>query len=405
MALRAERAVMNDPGFRGRPGTILCVVGARPNYMKMAPIIRALDRHAPPLPHVLVHTGQHYDRDMNDRLFEGLRLPRPDINLEVGSASHAVQTAEVMRRFEPVLDERRPACVLVVGDVNSTLACALVAAKKGIPVVHVEAGLRSFDRAMPEEINRVLTDQISDLLFTTERSAHDNLAREGIDPARACFVGNVMIDSLRSHLAHAVAPALTLERCGADPALLEDAAGFGVVTLHRPSNVDRREVLEPLLRVLAEVSGRVPLVFAMHPRTRRHIETFGLRGTLEGARVAVLPPQGYLEMLGLMASARLVLTDSGGMQEETTALAVPCLTLRENTERPLTVEQGTNTIVGSNRELILRTVAEILEGGGKRGRIPELWDGHAAERIAARLHDWLTAGGARGEASRLAAQG
>ncbi|PJA57303.1 MAG: UDP-N-acetylglucosamine 2-epimerase (non-hydrolyzing) [Rhodocyclales bacterium CG_4_9_14_3_um_filter_68_10] len=378
---------MIDPRPVGPVGPVLCVVGARPNYMKMAPIVRALDRHVPPLAHLLVHTGQHYDKDMNDRLFEDLDLPRPDINLEVGSASHAVQTAEVMRRFEPVIDAHRPACVLVVGDVNSTLACALVAAKKAVPVVHVEAGLRSFDRTMPEEINRVLTDQISDLLFTTERTARDNLAREGVDPARACFVGNVMIDSLRAHLAHAVPAARTLARCGADAGLTEDA--FGVVTLHRPSNVDSPGTLAPLLGVLAEASRRLPLAFAMHPRTRRNIEAFGLQDVLEDARIAVLPPQGYLEMLGLMSSARLVLTDSGGIQEETTALGVPCLTLRENTERPLTVEQGTNTIVGSDRALILRTVEEILGGGGKRGRVPELWDGHAASRIAERLHDWL----------------
>lgn len=371
------------------PGPVLCVVGARPNYMKMAPIIRALAAAEKPLAALLVHTGQHYDPDMNDRLFSDLRLPRPDINLEVGSASHAVQTAEVMRRFEPVVDEHRPACVLVVGDVNSTLACALVAAKKGVPVVHVEAGLRSFDRAMPEEINRVLTDQISDLLYTTERLAHDNLAREGIDGARAHFVGNVMIDSLVASLDHAVPPAETLRRNGLPAELLAHPKGFGVVTLHRPSNVDQAQTLEPLLGVLREAARRLPLVFALHPRTRANIERFGLQGLFDDARFVVLPPQGYLEMLGLMSRASVVLTDSGGMQEETTALAVPCLTLRENTERPITVEQGTNTVVGRNRELILQRLDEILASGGKRGRVPELWDGRAAERIARHLHAWL----------------
>lgn len=380
---------MNDPRPPASPGPVLCVVGARPNYMKMAPILRAFDRHDPPLPHLLVHTGQHYDRDMNDRLFADLRLPRPDINLEVGSASHAVQTAEVMRRFEPVADEHRPACVLVVGDVNSTLACALVAAKKRIPVVHVEAGLRSFDRAMPEEVNRVLTDQISDVLYVTERAAFENLAREGIDTARAFFAGNVMIDSLRANLEHALAPAATLARCGVDAGVI--ARGFGVVTLHRPSNVDHPDTLGPLLRVLREVAERLPLVFAMHPRTRRNIDAFGLRGELDGARISVLAPQGYLEMLGLMSAAAAVLTDSGGMQEETTALAVPCLTLRENTERPITVEQGSNTIVGSDRARILRAIDELVAGGGRHSRVPELWDGHAAERIARHLHRWLAA--------------
>jgi UDP-N-acetylglucosamine 2-epimerase (non-hydrolysing) len=371
------------------PGPVLCVVGARPNFMKMAPILRAFAAHDPPLPTRLVHTGQHYDADMNDRLFVDLRLPVPDINLEVGSGTHAAQTAEVMRRFEPVLDAIRPSCVLVVGDVNSTLACTLVAVKKGVPVAHVEAGLRSFDRSMPEEINRVLTDQIADLLYTTERAAHDNLAREGVDAARAQFVGNVMIDSLLANRALAVPPEETLRRGGVEPSAFDVGQRYGVVTLHRPANVDDREALAPLLAVLREVSARLPLVFALHPRTRANVERFGLGATLTGHRIAVLPPQGYLEMLGLMAGATLVLTDSGGMQEETTALGVPCLTLRENTERPITIEQGTNTLVGRDAGAITRGVDEILAGSGKRGRVPELWDGRAAERIAAHLAQWL----------------
>ncbi len=373
-------------------GPVMCIVGARPNFMKMAPILRALAAHEPPLPALLVHTGQHYDASMSDQLFADLRLPQPDINLEVGSASHAVQTAEVMKRFEPALDEHQPCCVLVVGDVNSTLACTLVAVKKGVPVVHVEAGLRSYDRKMPEEINRVLTDQVADRLYTTERSALPNLQREGIAENRVCFAGNVMIDSLLSNREHARPAADTLRAHGADPALLAHAKGYGVVTLHRPSNVDQAETLGSLLTVLDEVAAQLPLVFALHPRTRANIQRFGLQHLLHPERMAVLPPQGYLEMVGLMQGATVVLTDSGGLQEETTALGVPCLTLRENTERPITVEQGTNTMVGSDVQAIRDGVAAILAGLGKRGRVPEYWDGHAAERIAADLYRWLQAG-------------
>ncbi len=368
---------------------VMCVVGARPNFMKMAPLLRALAAHQPPLPALLVHTGQHYDQDMSNRLFTDLRLPRPDINLEVGSASHAVQTAEVMKRFEPALDEAKPRCVVVVGDVNSTLACTLVAVKKGVPVVHVEAGLRSGDRRMPEEINRVLTDQVADRLYTTERTASAHLLREGVDASRICFAGNVMIDSLLASREMARPAAATLRALEQDAALLDDPRGFALVTMHRPSNVDDPATLGSLLAVLAEVAAQLPLVFPMHPRTRANIERFGHAGLLDPRRVAVLPPQGYLEMVGLMSQARLVLTDSGGVQEETTALGVPCLTMRENTERPITVEQGTNTLVGRDRAAILAGVADILAGRGKQGRTPELWDGHAAERIAADLHRWL----------------
>jgi UDP-N-acetylglucosamine 2-epimerase (non-hydrolysing) len=375
-------------------GPVMCVVGARPNFMKMAPILRALAAHEPPIPALLVHTGQHYDASMSDKLFADLRLPRPDINLEVGSGSHAVQTAEVMKRFEPALDEHQPSCVLVVGDVNSTLACTLVAVKKGVPVAHVEAGLRSYDRKMPEEINRVLTDQVADRLYTTERSALANLQREGVDGQRVCFAGNVMIDSLLSNRDAARPAAETLQAHGADPALLNHPKGYGVVTLHRPSNVDDAATLAPLLGVLREVSAQLPLVFALHPRTRGNIERFGLAHLLDPATMVLLPPQGYLEMIGLMSGATIVLTDSGGLQEETTALGVPCLTLRENTERPITVEQGTNTMVGRDLAAIRAGAAEILAGRGKRGRVPELWDGRAAERIAADLFLWLKAGAA-----------
>jgi UDP-N-acetylglucosamine 2-epimerase (non-hydrolysing) len=368
---------------------IICVVGARPNFMKMAPILRALAGHAPPLPVLLVHTGQHYDKDMSDRLFEDLRLPRPDVNLEVGSGTHAVQTSEVMRRFEPIVDTHKPSCVVVVGDVNSTLACSLVAVKKNIPVVHIEAGLRSYDRAMPEEINRILTDQISDRLYTTERTAEENLRLEGIPADRVFFAGNVMIDSVVFGRTHARSAKDTLLAAGADVSVLDHVRGYGVVTLHRPSNVDDVDTLRALLDVLREVSSSLPLVFALHPRTLGNIERFGLMSSIDPACMVLLPPQGYLEMLGLMAGATVVLTDSGGLQEETTALGVPCLTLRENTERPITVEQGTNILVGRDRNAILCGVQEILAGNGKRGRVPEFWDGHAAERIAADMYLWL----------------
>lgn len=371
-------------------GPVICVVGARPNFMKMAPILRAMAAHDPSLPVLLVHTGQHYDQDMSDRLFEELRLPRPDVNLEVGSGTHAIQTAEVMRRFEPVMDAHKPSCVVVVGDVNSTLACSLVAVKKGVPVVHIEAGLRSYDRTMPEEINRILTDQISDRLYTTERTAEGNLAREGIPSERVCFVGNVMIDSVMFGRANARRARDTLHACNMDPSVLSHSSGYGVVTLHRPSNVDQPETLRALLAVLGEVALSLPLVFALHPRTRGNIDRFGLAGLIDPARMVLLPPQGYLEMLGLMVGASAVLTDSGGLQEETTALGVPCLTLRENTERPITVEQGTNILVGRDRDAIVGAVQDILAGRGKRGRVPEFWDGHAAERIAADLYQWLT---------------
>ena len=370
-------------------GPLACVVGARPNYMKMAPLVRAFAAHAGLPKVVLVHTGQHYDVAMNERLFADLDLPAPDVNLEVGSASHAVQTAEVMRRFEPELDRLSPSCVVVVGDVNSTLACSLVAAKKGTRVVHVEAGLRSFDRTMPEEINRILTDQLADLLYTTELAADANLAREGVPRERIRFVGNVMIDSLLRHRSRAIPPEVTLARDGHAMDFLGGASGFGVVTLHRPSNVDAAEPLRDALHMLSDISQRLPLIWPMHPRAKASIERHGLSAKLASARIAVLPPQGYLEMLGLLAQARVVLTDSGGIQEETTALAVPCLTMRDNTERPVTVEQGTNTLVGRDRARALACVDEILRTGGKRGRRPELWDGHAAERIATDLAAWL----------------
>lgn len=357
---------------------VLCVVGARPNFMKIAPVMAALGEAG--LRAQLLHTGQHYDAAMNDSFFADLGIPRPDHHLDVGSGSHAVQTAEIMKRFEPVLERVKPQSVLVVGDVNSTIACALVAAKRGVRVVHVEAGLRSFDRSMPEEINRVLTDQLSDLLFTTEKSAHANLAREGIDATRVHFVGNVMIDTLYRNLPRAVPSAVTLGT---------PLAEYAVLTLHRPANVDVPETLAGLLDVVGEINRTLPVVLPLHPRTRGSIEKFGLGAKLDGVRV--LPPVGYLEMLGLMRDARLVLTDSGGIQEETTALGVPCLTLRDNTERPITLSEGTNTLVGADPAAIRAAFADVMQTGGKAGRIPEYWDGRAAARIAHILGDWLPA--------------
>jgi UDP-N-acetylglucosamine 2-epimerase (non-hydrolysing) len=373
------------------PSSILCVVGARPNFMKMAPIIAALNAlESKPLVRLL-HTGQHYDVAMNHQYFEALGIPSPDINLDVGSGSHATQTAEVMRRFEPVLDETQPSAVLLVGDVNSTIACALVAAKKCVPVIHVEAGLRSFDRTMPEEINRVLTDQISDLLFTTERSGRENLLREGIDDKRIHFVGNVMIDTLLGNLSRAIALPRILQDAGR-PDFMDGQDQYALLTMHRPANVDDPVILKALLDTALQVSTRLPVIFPVHPRTRAMIEKSGLSGMLDNPRVLLLPPMGYLEMLGLMKDARVVLTDSGGIQEETTALGVPCITLRNNTERPITVDEGTNTIAGQDPEVILQAFEDIMHSGGKAGRRPEFWDGNAAVRIAQAIEKWIANG-------------
>ena len=375
------------------PAHLLCVVAARPNLMKMAPILAALARQAPALRVTLLHTGQHYDPAMSGQVFADLGMRAPDIALDVGSGSHAQQTAEIMRRFDAVLDAHPPLApdaVLVVGDVNSTLACALVAAKRGTPVIHVEAGLRSGDRRMPEEINRLLTDQLSSLLLTSEPGARANLLREGVAAERIVFTGNVMIDSLRQQLPRAVAPAATLRAHGhaCPPA-------FGVLTLHRPSNVDDGAQLAALLDALGQLSRQLPLLFPIHPRTQAALRLAGLQDRLAQLPLVCLPPLGYLEMLGLMQAARLVLTDSGGIQEESTALGVPCLTLRDNTERPVTVSDGTNTLAGTHPPTILALARAILETGGKRGRLPPLWDGHAAARIAAAIVPWLAAHGER----------
>ncbi|MBN1418713.1 MAG: UDP-N-acetylglucosamine 2-epimerase (non-hydrolyzing) [Planctomycetes bacterium] len=364
------------------PKRIIQVAGARPNFVKIASIARAMARSAGLFP-ILVHTGQHYDEAMSRVFFDELGIPRPDINLEVGSASHAVQTAEIMRRFEEVAVREKPDLVLVVGDVNSTIACALVSVKLGIPVAHVEAGLRSFDRTMPEEINRVLTDAISTFLLTSEPVAEENLRREGIPSERISFVGNCMIDTLLAHRDRAVRSPIL-----GDLAL--ETKGYALVTLHRPSNVDDAATFEGILRALADIAGRLPVVFPVHPRTRKQAAAFGLADLLERTPgMRVLDPVGYLDFLCLMTSARLVLTDSGGIQEETTVLGVPCLTLRENTERPITMDLGTNRLVGADPRAIIGAAERILHGEIPRGRIPPLWDGRAADRIIAILEERL----------------
>ncbi len=359
-------------------GSLLHVVGARPNFMKLAPVLLA-GRRVPGLRQYVVHTGQHYDREMSDRFFEELGIPRPDENLDVGSASHAQQTAAIMTRIEPVLLRVRPDWVVVYGDVNSTMAAALVAVKLGIRVAHVEAGLRSRDRTMPEEINRLVTDQLADLLLTPSRDGDANLRAEGIPEERIVFVGNVMVDTLLRLRDQARALAVP-DRLGLN------GSRYVFVTLHRPSNVDDPATLRELLVALESIAGRMPVVFAVHPRTRNRISEFGLEGV--AASVKLLNPLGYLETVSLMERSALVLTDSGGLQEETTVLGVPCLTARPNTERPVTVTEGTNRLVASTSAAVLSAVNELLadqERGAFQARQPEYWDGHAGERVVKAL--------------------
>ena len=354
---------------------LINVCGARPNFMKIAPLMRAY-RSCPGIQPLLVHTGQHYDEKMSRLFFEELEIPRPDINLEVGSGSHAQQTATIMQRFEPVVAEHKPDAVLVVGDVNSTIACALVAAKMGVQVYHVEAGLRSFDRTMPEEINRLLTDSISDLLFVSEPSGLDNLRAEGVPAERVHFVGNVMIDTLERCRDRA-AQSDVLERLGLAP------REYVLVTLHRPASVDHPDVLAGLLGVLDQVQREYPVVFPIHPRTRKAIEADHLAPLVAGMKqLKLLDPLGYLDFMRLTSQARVVMTDSGGIQEETTILGVPCLTMRENTERPATITHGTNKLVGMDPQRILAAYREVRDTAPGTARRPEKWDGRAAERIA-----------------------
>ena len=360
---------------------VLCVAGARPNFMKIAPLLREFNSRDT-FESFLVHTGQHYDARMSENFFRDLGIPAPDINLGVGSGTHAEQTAHVLMKLEAVLLNERPDLVLVVGDVNSTLAATIAAVKLDIPVAHVEAGLRSGDRTMPEELNRLMTDVVASWLFTTEADGEANLLREGIDPARIHFVGNVMIDTLLANLERAK-KLDTLERLG----LTEGK--FCLLTLHRPSNVDDPARLAELFGALEEIHDRVPIVFPVHPRTATNIsEALGGRDL----KFQIIEPQDYLDFLRLMAGAKIVLTDSGGVQEETTALGTPCFTLRDSTERPITVTHGTNTMVGADREVILREVMATLDGKPKAGNVPDLWDGKASERIANVLERDLGAG-------------
>ncbi len=363
---------------------LLLVAGARPNFMKIAPIVRALAAAraagAADLAWKIVHSGQHYDHGMSDVFFEELEIPAPDFHLGCGSGSHAEQTARVMVAFEKVCLAERPDVVIVVGDINSTMACAITARKLGIRVAHVEAGLRSGDMAMPEEINRIVTDGISDWLFVTEKSGIANLRREGHGDREIHFVGNVMIDTLLHQvgkLGHEPTKATAFSVTSArDP-----NRPYAVVTLHRPSNVDDAPTLRGILEALAVIAADLPVIFPVHPRTRRMIGEFGLAGIIEGAAITLLDPLPYQEFLALWKDAALVLTDSGGLQEETTALGVPCFTLRENTERPITIEEGTNVLVGTTKEKILAAYGNFKAGLTPKGRIPEFWDGRAAERI------------------------
>ena len=352
----------------------LVIAGARPNFMKVAPILDAFARRQDgPFEVKLFHTGQHYDPEMSDRFFEDLGLRTPDVHLGVGPGSHAEQTARIMTAFEPVCRDEAPDWVVVVGDVDSTLACALTAQKLGIRVAHVEAGLRSRDRSIPEEINRICTDAISDLLFTTDELAGQNIAAEGIAPERIAFVGNTMIDTLRKHIDRAKARPL--------PAPVS-AGSFAVLTLHRPSNVDSPETLTPLVRTIEQIALEIPIVFPVHPRTRKSLEAFGLLGVVQSnPGIYLTEPLGYLDFLGLVGRARFVLTDSGGIQEETTVLGIPCLTMRNNTERPITCTVGTNHLVGTDPAKILAVAHAVLRGESKRGTIPPKWDGQAADRI------------------------
>jgi UDP-N-acetylglucosamine 2-epimerase (non-hydrolysing) len=357
---------------------IINVVGARPNFMKMAPIIEAMNKYPEQIQHLLVHTGQHYDQKMSKAFFDDLGMPKPDIDLGIGSGSQAEQTGRIMIAFEKVCEVEKPDLVIVVGDVNSTMACTITAKKLGIKVAHVEAGLRSRDMSMPEEINRLCTDVLCDHLYTTDRIADVNLRNEGVAEEKIHFVGNVMIDTLLKHKEMASKLALR-DILGLQP------GKYATLTLHRPSNVDDKQILQGILEVLREISTELPIIFPIHPRTRKMVNEFNLGHYFnQGAVVEGLwltEPLGYLEFLHLNIQAKLVLTDSGGLQEETTVLGVPCITMRNNTERPITCEVGTNVMVGNQPEEILRQARNIMNGTVRRGSIPEKWDGHAAERI------------------------
>ena len=366
------------------------VSGARPNFMKIAPLIRALSakrkaQSKKNLSWKIVHTGQHYDDRIFKVFFEDLELPKPDINLGIGSASHTIQTARIMIEFEKVCNEEKPDIVIVVGDVNSTLACSLVAAKLGIKVAHIEAGLRSFDKTMPEEINRIVTDSISDYLFTTCEDANDNLRREGVSEDKIHFVGNVMADTLLSHKDKANKSNILEKLSLAKNTYVKD---YGVVTLHRPGNVDDRKTFKGILEQLKEISKFIPIIFSAHLRTQKQIESFGIQEYFDYScssnnshGIRLIDPLGYLDFLKLMSNAKIVFSDSGGIQEETTILGIPCLTIRETTERPVTIIEGTNTLVGTSSDKIRTCAMNILNGKRKVGQIPTLWDGKSAKRV------------------------
>lgn len=363
---------------------IINIVGARPNFMKMAPIIEAMNKYPEKIQHLLVHTGQHYDQKMSKAFFDDLGMPKPDIDLGIGSGSQAEQTGRIMIAFEKVCELEKPDLVIVVGDVNSTMACTITAKKLGIKVAHVEAGLRSRDMSMPEEINRLCTDVLCDYLYTTDRIAEENLIKEGVAAEKIHFVGNVMIDTLLKH-----------KQMAARLKLRDDlglkAGGYATLTLHRPSNVDDKQTLQGILNVLQEISAELPIIFPIHPRTRKMVDQFNLGHYFNQGRevsgIWLTEPLGYLEFLHLNMQARMCLTDSGGLQEETTVLGVPCLTMRNNTERPITCEVGTNVMVGNQPDEILKQARNILNGNVKQGTIPEKWDGHAAERIVDHILD------------------
>ena len=362
---------------------IICVVGARPNFMKIAPIIEEIKKYED-MTYILVHTGQHYDKEMSKIFFDDLALPKPDVDLGVGSGSHTEQTAKIMLAFEKVLMKEKTNLVLVVGDVNSTLACSLVAVKERIPVAHVEAGLRSFNWEMPEEINRVLTDTIADFLFITERDANKNLEREGIPKEKIFFVGNVMIDTLIKNKEKAEKRSNILEK------LELKKEKYAVLTLHRAEIVDKKDVLADILSAIDKIQGKIRVIYPIHPRTKGRIKEFGFELWLDRMKnLIITDPLGYLDFLKLMSNSKFVLTDSGGIQEETAVLGIPCLTLRNETERPVTVKEGTNIIVGTDKRRIIEESLKILKGKSKKGNIPELWDGEAAERIIKVLREKL----------------
>ena len=400
---RRQRAKRALPKPEGEIGPIVCVVGTRSEVIKIAPLVRAIDAR-PDLPNaMLVHTGQHSEYAMSEQLFADLDLHVPDYDLEVGDVLGATQFGDIMRRFEPALDELRPSLVVVVGGSESALACGLVAAKRAIPLAHLEAGLRSFDRRSAGELNRELLDRAATLLYTTEHDAGGNLAREGIPSDRVMFGGSPTIDALLHARAHAMAPDEVLRSAGVEPTALLNARGYGVITLHSPAIIDNRETLAGAIKAVCAASALLPFVWPMHPRTRARIDQFGLRDALGEGRLAVVAPQGYLEMVGLLGGAAVVLTDSGGIQEECTVLSVPCMSLRGTTERPITVEVGSNTLVGLDQEALQRAVKVALDGHGKKGRIPEHWDGHACERIAGHLANWLARRQAKGARANEAA--